>query len=368
MRVRLFLVFSISSLLTTLTAAPTPAPVGLGAVQEQEVQKMVRVTGQVRALNKAHLAPQVGGSIVEMMVRSGQTVLAEQPLLRLDDRITRSRINSARANLRSIDVQLDSQKRMVKDTRANLSDLEASRKALPGAVSLRQVREARLANTELEGRIAQLEAQRSVVLAEIEGLEVELSHHLISAPFAGTVVERHVSKGDFIGVGTTAITLSDPSSLEFHLDCPESVTFSSPPSQLSLSLASGQSLQGVDIKVSPVVDPRSKTWRLYGRIGTASTLARDGVSVEAEVPGSQRIKAITIPIDALLKNEAGAFVYKVVPGQMGEMALPIPVKVQFRTGGSVVVAPGGLAPGDRVVVEGNERLFPMMPVSPKAKL
>ncbi len=73
--------------------------------------------------------------------------------------------------------------------------------------------------------------------------------------------------------------------------------------------------------------------------------------------------------NAILRNEAGAFLYvaRQPPGAAGgeaARAVPLRVTVSFGVGDRVVVQGAGLAEGDLVVVEGNERLFPMMPVIP----
>ena len=70
-------------------------------------------------------------------------------------------------------------------------------------------------------------------------------------------------------------------------------------------------------------------------------------------------------VDALLRNQAGFYVY-VARGTAGgpAHAAPVPVIVVFETPHGVAVTASGLADGDLVVVEGNERLFPMMPIAP----
>ena len=44
--------------------------------------------------------------------------------------------------------------------------------------------------------------------------------------------------------------------------------------------------------------------------------------------------------------------------------MPLKIRTLFPLGDRVVVEARGLEPGDLVVVEGNERLFPMMPIEP----
>ena len=71
-----------------------------------------------------------------------------------------------------------------------------------------------------------------------------------------------------------------------------------------------------------------------------------------------------------MRSEAGAFVY--VARSSGQpnsppVAMPMPVQVMFALKDRLVVRAEGIAPGDLLVVEGNERLMPMTPVMPSPR-
>jgi multidrug efflux pump subunit AcrA (membrane-fusion protein) len=71
-----------------------------------------------------------------------------------------------------------------------------------------------------------------------------------------------------------------------------------------------------------------------------------------------------IPKDALIPQpQGGGRIFKVTEGR----AVPVPVEILGAYGDRYAVKGGGgnLAPGDRVVVRGNERLRPGQPVTEK---
>ena len=88
-----------------------------------------------------------------------------------------------------------------------------------------------------------------------------------------------------------------------------------------------------------------------------------GMSLNATVPNGLFIEHLLIPIDAVSRNGAGYFVFKVESTPEGATVIPVPIDVLFRRGVLAAVQSFSLAPGDSIVTEGNERLFPMMPVT-----
>ncbi|MEL7484888.1 MAG: hypothetical protein AAFN41_11100, partial [Planctomycetota bacterium] len=68
--------------------------------------------------------------------------------------------------------------------------------------------------------------------------------------------------------------------------------------------------------------------------------------------------------DAILRNDAGEFVYTAGPNPRGEglVAMPMQISRLFAVGGRVAIRRGGLSEGTQVVIEGNERMFPMQPL------
>jgi multidrug efflux pump subunit AcrA (membrane-fusion protein) len=94
-----------------------------------------------------------------------------------------------------------------------------------------------------------------------------------------------------------------------------------------------------------------------------------GMSLTAWLPTGQLTERLTVSKDAVLRNEAGAYVY-VARGGGGEgagapaSAVAVSVQVLFPVADRVVVTSRDIRAGDLAVVEGNERLFPMTPVIP----
>jgi len=88
-----------------------------------------------------------------------------------------------------------------------------------------------------------------------------------------------------------------------------------------------------------------------------------GLALTAYVPAGAVAPRLVVPKDAILRGDAGPYVFAV----RGGMAMPVNVRVAFPIGDRVALEAGAaLEPGVQVVVEGNERLMPMSPVAPIA--
>ena len=83
------------------------------------------------------------------------------------------------------------------------------------------------------------------------------------------------------------------------------------------------------------------------------------------MPTGARGEHLVVPTDAVMRNDMGTYIY--IARQMGDgpaQAMPANIEVLFEEPGRVVVQAPGVMPGDRVIVEGNDRLYPTAPVTP----
>jgi RND family efflux transporter MFP subunit len=213
-----------------------------------------------------------------------------------------------------------------------------------------------------------------VLEARLAELEQRIADTQLRAPFAGTVTARRAEVGAWLGEGAALVELVSTEELELWLDVPQDLFAALARSEdgglgpLEVRAgASGALLEVERYRVVPDVDPRARTFRIVASLdATARRELAAGMSVTAVVPTGERAEQLTVPRDALLRNDVGTYVYAVVGEGQAAQAVPLQVEVLFGHEGRAVVRPGRLAAGMQVVVEGNERLFPMAPVQPIA--
>jgi multidrug resistance efflux pump len=193
------------------------------------------------------IAPQVNGYIVQVLVEDFQSVRAGQPLVRIDDRIYRQRVQQAQANLatqvanlnnsqqsaRSSEASVTGQEASVGNARAQLERAQADMRRVAelvteGSVSLRERDQTLAALRQAEAGVRQAEAQRAIAQEQVRtvavgrgGLEaavenaraalrlaeIDLANTIIRAPQAGQVSELGVRLGQYVTAGTQLMFL-----------------------------------------------------------------------------------------------------------------------------------------------------------------
>jgi membrane fusion protein (multidrug efflux system) len=116
--------------------------------------------------------------------------------------------------------------------------------------------------------------------------------------------------------------------------------------------------RGVVREISPMVDAGG-TVAVVAEVTEGAGLPAPGEGVEVTVELDRHDQSLTVPEEALVMSEGGAAVYV----DQGGVARRKPVTTGGRAGGRVEVT-GGLAPGDKVVVDGAALLSEGAKVTP----
>jgi RND family efflux transporter MFP subunit len=357
---------SLLFLLATAAAAlaqggPPPARVQLDPVRSESLEQWREVTGSLRAVHRSTIAAEVEGRVVEMPVREGDRVEKGAVLARLDDRLLGLAVAGARAELAS--------------KRAAVSDAEAQREKaardLPRAqrlfessqaVSEQVVDDAQTALLRAEAGVARAEAGRRSAEVELERARELLGDAVVTAPFPGTVVGKHVDSGAWVRTGDGIVDLASVDELEAWLDVPERylVRIGALRNGLQLRIpALGRVLEASLSTVVPDADPLSRTLTVRVAVPRTEGLA-PGMSVVGLAPTGRQEDSLTVDRDAILRDDAGEFVYF----DGGGRAMVARVETLFTAGDRVAIHSSQLNPGMQVVTEGHQRLFPGQPLAP----
>jgi RND family efflux transporter MFP subunit len=203
-----------------------------------------------------------------------------------------------------------------------------------------------------------------------ELLTVRRSDLEINAPFDGRVVARHAELGEWLSEGAAVVTLISTGEIEAWLQLPErhaALMRRTSPAAVELRVPGNPEPIHTDkLSVIPDVDGRSRRFVLVAHIPDPENQLTPGSSVEATVPLGQPRSRVVIDSDAILQAYNGTYVWVPSAAEDGPpVSKRVPVTVLFERDGESVLADGPLAAGDRVIVEGNERLFPATPLDPR---
>jgi RND family efflux transporter MFP subunit len=343
---------------------PGPASVRVDAVREELVTDYRPVTGNLRAVHRAQVAAREKGLVLVMHVREGQSIKRGDVVVELDPKqlqLDLAVLDAEQAPLVSqVDVAISSLAQAERDL-ASLTALGKQKAANP-----KEIEDARTAVNSAKASKASAAGQLLVLEARKAKLGLRIKDMRVLAPFDGTVVKRNTEVGAWLGEGAPVIELMSAAKLEAWIDIPQDLYSAvSQQSQLiEVSVGNGDqrfSMEGYT--VVPQVDLRGRSFSLVGPVPEGQPFAA-GMSVRAMVPTQNKSKQLTIHRDALLRNSVTSFVYMVMPGAAGASAkaVPMDVRVLYHTAERAVIEAPRLTPGAKIVVEGNERLYPMADV------
>lgn len=336
-----------------------PAVVIVDAVRLESVQQHRRVTGELRAVRRSSVATREPGLVIEAPVREGTRVKVGDVLARLDSGILRLELKRAEADEAAA-------AGIVAERNANLTwrerELELYKQsAARGAANVKELLDAESTATIARTRVLQAERLAGVAAVRVELLKMRLADMTVRAPFDGVVLARRAELGEWVGEGDPLVELVSVGEVEAWLDIPQRYFSAVAQRQIEImiSIDSIQERAGADrLRIIPQVDTRSRSFTVVVRFDDHGGRLTPGMSLSAWVPMGGRSDELTVSSDAVLRNDIGAYVYVA----RGDKARPANVRVRFPVDDRVVVEASSLQPGDLVVVEGNERLFPGAPV------
>ncbi|MBB5699621.1 efflux RND transporter periplasmic adaptor subunit [Sphingomonas yantingensis] len=342
--------------------APPPPVVQVATPIQREVYDWDEYVGRFEAIQDAEIRPRASGTIQDVLFSDGQRVSQGQALFQIDPRPYRAALASAKAQVLKAQASL-----------ANLRSVAARSEALLKAQAVsREEYEKNVAD--VRTAVAELEAAR----AQVQTAELNLGFTTVRSPISGRVSRRSVSRGNFVQEGTTVLTRvvsTDP--IWFSFDGAESFYLkysrqneagvrgssrnTANPVEVQLADESGYNWRGRMDFVDNAIDPNSGTIRAHARIANPDGFLTPGMFGRARLLGSGTYRAMLVPDTAIVTDQARKIVY--VVGKDGKVA-PRPVVTGPPADGLRVIKEG-LAPTDRVVVQGLTTLQPGMPVQAK---
>ena len=286
--------------------------------------------GTARANEAIEIRSPVREIVRKIRFDEGQVVEAGAVLVELDDREARAEVAAARAALVESEGQYGR------------------------ALELRETDA--LSVSDLEQRAARRDADRAALVAA----RARLSDHTLRAPFSGRVGLRSVSPGSLVDPETVITTLDDTDPIKVDFAVPEtSLRLLEPGLPVTAQSAAWPDVAfaGEVESIDTRVDPVSRTIRVRARVPNADGRLRAGMFLS--------VRAVRADVETLMIPEAA-----IVPEQSRQFALVVGAdgrveKREVRTGrrrpGEVEIV-DGLAPGERVVVEGTQKARPGQPV------
>lgn len=341
--------------------APGEAPppeVAVVTLAAEAVTLTRELPGRVNPYLVAEIRPQVSGIVRERRFDEGGRVKAGEVLYRIEDSTYRAEAQSARAELARAEATLAA----ARATAARVAELVGT-----GAVS-RQDRD------QTEAALGEAEAGVEAARAALVRAEVVLGYTRIASPIAGRIGKSSVTPGALVTANQAEalavvqqldpvyVDLSQSSaewlSLRKELEAGTLESTAELPVVILLEDGTAYAEQGKLVFADVSVDPATGSSLLRVVVPNPATLLLPGMFVRAVIGTGTRSNAILAPQQGIQRDPTGA-AFALVVGEDEKVARR-EVRVS-RTVGDRWLVEGGLAAGDRLIVEGLQKVQPGAP-------
>ncbi len=325
------------------------------------------VTGNLRAYQRSDVASQESGLVVKADRREGQVVKKGDVLAELDSRKLKLEIEQADHDVQIKLAVIEQRKAELATYREELNRRTKSQELAVGAVSKEAIRRARMVLAVAKSEQKAAESDYELASAHLSLLKVRLDDTVIRAPFDGNIIKKHAETGEWVDPGGPIVTLISTGAIEAVFEVSENFSMQRLQSLKTITVNLKEQniqIESKDIKVIPDVDPRSRRYILIAVLKPNNHFFASGMSVTTTIPTNEKGDYLIIPTDSVMRDSGGEFAYKIGMGSDGNsVAVPVSLRVHFAIDDGLCIESSDLKKGDLIVVEGNERLRPMSPVT-----
>jgi len=316
-------------------AAPRSAqqavPVITQRVQPQLWHDQLQSIGTVRAREAVSITAKVSELVEQVHFASGQHVEAGTLLVTLRQTAQQAALAQAQASLSEAQRLYQRQQTLAAQQLISPSTLDAQR------------------------------AARDMAQARVQQLQAELADRQIRAPFSGQLGLRQISPGALLTANTVIATLDDLEQVYVDFQVPETALATlavGNPIHASSIAWPGRQFVGTISSLDARVDSASRALTVRASFTNADHALRPGMLLEVAMLNTER-SALAIPEIAVMQIGRQSFVYRVDKTDQVEQ---VEVRLGTRSNGQVEIA-AGLESGDRIVIEGTQRLRPGMSIT-----
>ena len=346
-------------------AAPPAPAVNAADVVVKSISQWDSFNGRIEAVESVQLRPRVSGYIDKVNFTDGQEVKKGEVLFTIDDRTYRAALEQAQATLERA------------KTQASLARSEANRTD-------------KLINTNLvsreeweQRRAAAIQAQADIRAAQaaVDAAQLNLDFTKVTAPIDGRASRALITSGNLVTAGDSAsvlTTLVSQKTVYVYFDVDESTylhyqnlarsgqgassNHTALPVEIGLAGEEGYPHQGKVDFLDNQLAPSTGTIRMRALLDNAQRQFTPGLFARVRLPGSAEFQATLIDDKAVLTDQDRKYVYIVDKEGKAQRRDITP----GRLADGLRIVQQGLKPGDKVIVEGLQKVFmPGMPVNAK---
>lgn len=310
--------------------------------RQHTLRSSIKLPGTVKSRHRSVIGSESAGIVIALHVREGDTVRKGDSLANLRTDTLEKRHLAASSSLDAVLARQELTKRSLKRARELYDNQSMSEQQLD----------------ERRYQLLELQAEEQRLKAEIAQIALSIDHSHIRAPFDGAIIARHTDIGEWRESGDPIVELISVGDLEVEVAVPE------------IYFDDFQGIDSADVAFTALSSARH-TLPVTALVPAASTGSRSmsarlkipanllglplaaGMSAEVWLGSDQSGGATIVPKDAIVQRQEERLVLVLDDNDRVRIA---PVTTGKSSGVWIEVR-GEVAPDDRVVVRGNERMW-----------
>jgi RND family efflux transporter MFP subunit len=311
----------------------TLAATDVATVAPTTIEDGVALTGDLHPLETIDVRSRIEGDLTAVYVREGDTVRAGQLLASFEASTQESSRASAEADRVAANAELA-------NAQWTLEQNESLFKA--GAIAERDLKTSQQA-------VATARARLAAAVARLRASGNEARDTRVVAPASGVVEKRLVDGGVHLARGAPMFTIVRSGTLELAAAVPARQANAVRTGQVVHFVADGRRFDGKVARVSPTIDPATRSVTVYVQVPNPGNTLRGGTFATGRVVSRTLTNALAVPTGALRQGQEDGkpFVYR-IDGKTLNVA-PVQVGVVDEQQGIAQITEG-LQAGDRIVV------------------
>ena len=313
---------------TTLTLAASDVSV----VQPTTIEDVASISGDLQPIETVVIRARLEGDLDAVNVREGQVVRTGQVLARFDANEQESAMRSAEADKIAAQSELST---------AEWNAQQSTQLFKAGAISEQANRTAQQAVATAKARVAAAEARLRATSSVVRDTRV-------IAPTNGIVSKRLVESGEHVSRGASMLEVVRNDVLELVAAVPARAAGLVRVGQPVRFVADGRDFGGRVARVSPTIDPSTRSITVYVEVPNPSGALRGGTFATGQVVSRTVSNVLAIPRDAIHYSADGnsQYAYRIVNDAIEYANLKVGV-TDDRLG--LVEVLEGLKAGDRII-------------------
>jgi len=319
-----------------------PANVVVSKVTTGTIAPEEEFIGTVYYLEVSDVSAEVSGAVEVTKFEEGQRTTRGEALVKLNSNLLEKRLQARVASYEQV-----------------LSDLERAQNDFERVGNL--YKKKIVAEKDYDDQWFQvkgLEKKAAALKADVEQLEIELKKTLITAPFNGVIIKKHVARGEWLSPGKTIAAIARDDAMDLIVEVPQGVIKYLKPGMTVMATAAGTKKSGIIMAIIPKGDIATRTFPVKIRINDPTSLM-EGMEAMVRLPVGKKITSFLVPRDAVINMSGKTVVFAVVD----QKAMIIPTQVVGYKGMKAGINAQKISEGMKVVVKGNERLKDDQPVT-----